>query len=104
MENKMKDMLLPIGSVVLLEGGTRKTVIMGVLQFDAKNQEKIYDYLGVPYPEGYLGPGSTYLFNHEHITEVYQRGYEDDERERFMQAVEQVYKTVDEAVEGQENK
>ena len=49
----MKD-LLPIGSVVLLKDATKKLVIIGVLQVNAE-QNKMYDYLAVPYPEGYLG-------------------------------------------------
>ena len=46
----MKD-LLPIGSVVLLKDATKKLVIIGVLQVNAE-QNKMYDYLAVPYPEG----------------------------------------------------
>ena len=49
----MKD-LLPIGSVVLLKEATKKLVIIGVLQVNP-NENKIYDYLAVPYPEGYIG-------------------------------------------------
>ena len=57
----MKD-LLPIGSVVLLKDATKKLVIIGVLQVNAE-QNKMYDYLAVPYPEGYLGSDNNYLFN-----------------------------------------
>ena len=44
--------LLPIGSVVLLKDATKKLVIIGILQVNP-SENKIYDYLGVPYPEGY---------------------------------------------------
>ena len=54
----MKD-LLPIGSVVLLKDATKKLVIIGVLQVNAE-QNKMYDYLAVPYPEGYLGSDNNY--------------------------------------------
>lgn len=45
--------LLPIGSVVLLKDATKKLVIIGILQVNP-SENKIYDYLGVPYPEGYV--------------------------------------------------
>ena len=43
--------LLPVGSIVLLKGGTKKTMIMGVLQTDEEHPETVYDYMGIPYPE-----------------------------------------------------
>lgn len=36
MINEMKD-LLPVGSIVLLKGGVKKTVIIGVLQVSEEN-------------------------------------------------------------------
>lgn len=57
--------LLPVGSIVLLKGGTKKTMIMGVLQTDEEHPETVYDYMGIPYPEGYMGEESVYLFQHE---------------------------------------
>lgn len=81
--------LLPVGSVVLLSGGTKKTVIMGILQKREEKEERVYDYLGIPYPEGYLGKDSSYLFDHENITEVYFRGLDNEERQKFMKFVEE---------------
>ena len=51
--------LLPVGSIVLLKGGTKKTMIMGVLQTDEEHPETVYDYMGIPYPEGYM---KVYIF------------------------------------------
>ena len=59
MINEMKD-LLPVGSIVLLKGGVKKTVIIGVLQVSEENPEEMYDYIGVPYPEGYLGEDNAF--------------------------------------------
>ena len=90
--------LLPIGSIVLLEGGKKKTMIIGILQFNAENPDKMYNYLGVPYPEGYMGKGSSYLFNHTDIAEVIFRGYEDQEREQLFVMLEQIYQETEKAV------
>lgn len=90
--------LLPVGSIVLLEGGTKKTVIMGILQMNEENPGQVYDYLGVPYPEGYMGQGSSYLFKHENIAEVIWRGYEDEDRAKMMNFLEKMVKQADAAV------
>lgn len=82
---------LPVGSVVQLFGGTKKTVIMGIIQINGDDTSKMYDYLGVPYPEGYMGNGSSYLFNKENIETVYFRGYEDEDYQRFMELAKKVY-------------
>ncbi len=82
--------LLPVGSIILLEGASKKTVIMGILQKNEEQPDTVYDYLGVPYPEGYMGPGSSYLFQHEHIAEVIARGYEDEDRDKMMALVSTV--------------
>lgn len=98
----MKD-LLPVGSVVILEGGTKKVMIVGILQ--AKNQEdgnaKIYDYLGVPYPEGYLGEESAFLFQHESIREVNFRGYDEEERAAFLNLLEKVVESAEGELQNQ---
>ena len=80
---KVKEML-PIGSVVLLKDGAKKLMIIGVMQNDIGGTKKIYDYLGVLYPEGHIGEGFQYLFNHEDIVEVCFRGFEDGERDDFI--------------------
>lgn len=75
--------LLPIGSVVLLEGGEKRLMIYGVKQSEQNTQEE-YDYIGVVYPEGNMGEGTQFLFNHEQIKEVFFKGFEDDERTVFI--------------------
>lgn len=84
--------LLPVGSIVLLEGASKKSVIMGILQKNEEQPDTVYDYLGVPYPEGYMGPGSSYLFQHEHIAEVIAKGYEDEDRKKMMDLVGELLK------------
>lgn len=81
--------LLPIGSVVLLNGAEKKLMIYGIGQTDATNNID-YDYIGVMYPEGNMGEGSQFLFNHTDIAKVFFRGYEDEEREKFISLLQQV--------------
>ena len=85
----MKD-LLPIGSVVLLKEATKKLVIIGDLQVNP-NENKIYDYLAVPYPEGYIGSNNNFLFNHSDINDIIFYGYTNPERDVFINAMDILY-------------
>lgn len=87
--------LLPIGSVVLMEGGEKKLMIYGVKQTDNEDQKE-YDYIGVVYPEGNMGQGTQFLFNHSDIKEVYYRGYEDEERDEFIERLAEYYEQKEE--------
>lgn len=82
--------LLPIGSVVLLEEGQKRLMIYGVRQTEQETQEE-YDYIGVVYPEGNMGQGTQFLFNHDQIKEVYFKGYDDEERQDFIKRLADYY-------------
>lgn len=69
---------LPIGSVVLLNGGTKKVMIIGRLQRQTDNGQ-IWDYSACLYPEGLLDPNELYLFNNEDIDRLYFIGMQDAE-------------------------
>ena len=79
----MLDYLLPIGSVVTLEEGKHKLMIFGVKQTHSETG-KLYDYAGVLYPEYQM------LFNHDKIKSVEFRGYENEERERFIKKLGEI--------------
>ncbi|GGB34736.1 hypothetical protein GCM10011409_10230 [Lentibacillus populi] len=95
--------LLPNGTIVLLKGGNKRLVIYGRKQIvtgeggeDIQTQEEeiteqtMYDYIGVPYPEGYISQEYTYAFNHSDIIDIIFRGYEDEEEEEFQKTLRQV--------------
>lgn len=83
--------LLPIGSVVLLKDGQKRLMITGVKQTDLSEDGREYDYFGVLYPEGHIGEDFQYLFDHEDIQQIFFRGFEDEERARFLTELEAVY-------------
>lgn len=86
------DLLLPIGSVVTLKTSPRKLIIIGRMQQNP-SLEKEFDYLALLYPEGWIDPESSYMFNHEDIGQIYFKGYEDPDefnmKQRLKQYVEQ---------------
>ena len=69
---------LPVGSVVMLNGGNKRVMICGRIQAQA-GTDIIYDYSACYYPEGILDPKSMFFFNRGDIETVYFRGYEDQE-------------------------
>lgn len=79
MENKF----LPIGSVVSLEGAEKKVMIMGAA-IERENDKKVYDYIGVPYPEGYVDSETMFLFMAEDIKEIHFIGFVNAELQTFM--------------------
>ena len=85
--------LLPIGSVVLLNGGKKPLMIYGIRQADAQDTSKEYDYISVLYPEGNLGEKTQFLFNHSDIEKILFRGFEDELRAQFMEALVGYYKS-----------
>ena len=88
------DELLPIGSVVLLKDAFKKLMIYGVGQTD-ESAGVDYDYIGVMYPEGNMGEGSQFLFNHSDIDQVFFRGLDDEEREEFVNRLQTIYEEND---------
>lgn len=82
--------LLPIGTVVLLRGGKKRLMIVGIGQHDPE-EDRDYDYLGTVYPEGYMGEGSMFLFDRNDVVSVSFRGCDDEEREAFISGLQERY-------------
>lgn len=72
---------LPLGSIVLLKGGTRKVMIISRgLNVKRGDDTYFFDYGGVLYPEGLTGNEMLY-FDHDGIIKVYFHGYADTEND-----------------------
>ena len=69
---------VPLGSIVLLKGGTQKLVVIGRGLQVRSGDGKIYffDYVGVPYPQGLTGDQALY-FNIDMISKVLFEGFSD---------------------------
>ncbi|MCR4908001.1 MAG: DUF4176 domain-containing protein [Lachnospiraceae bacterium] len=78
--------LLPIGSVVLLNGAKTKLMITGRIISDEK-METIYDYVGCPYPFGMMGDENQFFFNRDAIERVYFIGFQNEEELQFQSEV-----------------
>ena len=83
----VRDRFLPIGSVVLLDGGYKRVMVTGFCVKQNKNQNKVWDYCGVIFPEGTLSSDQILLFDHKQIEKIYFVGFENDNEERFFKEV-----------------
>ena len=66
--------LLPIGSVIELKKGTKPVMIYGRKQKRNKS-EKIFDYVGCLYPEGYISKQYNIFFMHTNVKKILHKGY-----------------------------
>ena len=73
----MKDKYLPIGSIVTINNTNKNIMIVGYYAIKYQNVVKMYDYVGISYPEGTLLDGN-FAFNHTDITNILYEGYKDD--------------------------
>ena len=76
---------LPIGTVVLLKGATKRLMITGVCSYDEQTRDKAYDYTGCLYPEGIISSKKMALFDHSQIEKIYYLGLRDKEEIEFKQ-------------------
>ena len=78
---------IPLGSVVLLEGGIQKLLVISRgLIINNNGKEVFFDYGGVLYPDGLTGDRMAY-FNHENIARVIFKGYDDESSQIFAQNI-----------------
>ncbi len=88
--SEIKPKFLPVGTVVLLENGSKRVMINGFCTMDANKPDKIYDYSGVLFPEGSLSSDQTLLFDHSQIVRVDHYGLEDQEEKDFKVKLVQI--------------
>lgn len=81
--------LMPIGSVIKLKEAEKRLMIIGVFQRNGDGEA--YDYIGCPYPEGYIDSETMFLFNHQDIADVSYLGYDDIERQAFVKMLENAF-------------
>lgn len=85
------DRVLPIGTVVLLKGATARLMIIGYQRMSADESDKmIYDYCGCPYPEGYMSPEKTAIFNHDRIDRIISMGLQNQEYDELAGKIREI--------------
>lgn len=88
MFDKSRD-FLPVGSIVLLKDATQMVSIIGFVPVE-ENDNKIWDYLGAPYPFGVLEKNKNLLFNRNQIEEIVAVGYSNADDKEFRRQIIEV--------------
>lgn len=78
--------LLPIGSVISLKEATKKIMIIGIA-ISNETSHKVYDYIGVPFPEGFVDSETMFLFMHEDIDKIEFLGFVNAEVQGFRSSL-----------------
>lgn len=93
---------LPIGTVVMLTGGSKRVMITGFCAIENEKKEKMWDYSGCIYPEGFLSSNQTCLFDHKQIEKVYYLGLIDEEEEEFKKKLKEIADPINQQLEQKE--
>ena len=70
---------LPLGSIVVIHGAIKKTMVIARgLAAEINGETSVFDYAGCLYPEGIIGDQIMY-FNHQDIAKVVFSGFSDED-------------------------
>ena len=94
--NNIGEKYLPLGTVVLLEGGTKRVMITGFATASSDDPDLIYDYAGRMYPQGFITSNQTILFDHDQIQKIYHFGLIDPEWVEFQDNLKKFLESLDE--------
>ena len=94
MLDNIPEKFLPVGTVVMLKGGTKRIMITGYCMLDKKGDNtKMYDYAGCLFPEGMASSEQTGLFDHSQIEKIYYMGLQDEEQKKFIETIKNLLAT-----------
>lgn len=85
--------LLPMGSVVRLQGTDALVVVMGLLPQTEDGQA---DYLAVPYPMGLVANDGALAFDADAVAQVVHEGFWDQQGETALEALRRYRQATDE--------
>ena len=85
---------LPLGSVVVVQGAIKKTMIIARgLAAELNGTISVFDYGGCLYPEGIVGDQIVY-FNHQDIAKVVFEGLSDEDDAMMVENINTWLQTI----------
>jgi len=79
----MEEKYLPVGTVVRLKDGQKNLMVIGFMASANETGNRVFDYMGVLYPEGVISSDMNFLFNHDQIEQVLFKGFVNEEETTF---------------------
>ena len=86
---------LPVGTVCLLQNGSKKVMITGFCVKSPDTEDRVFDYIGCLYPEGVISSDQNLLFDHSQIAQVFYMGYDSDEEKEFKAKLKEVINSAE---------
>lgn len=84
----MLEQVLPVGTIVLLKGAVKRLMVLGYQYSPTGSREKVYDYIGCTYPEGFIGADQMFMFDHSEIEHIFALGLQNEEQIEFRKDLE----------------
>ena len=78
---------LALGSVVTLNGGSRRVMVVGRVQRDARTGI-VYDYSGCPWPQGMVDSNKLIVFNRGDVAQVHGSGFVDEQESAWLRILD----------------
>jgi hypothetical protein len=101
----MNERFLPIGTIVVLKGAKKPIMVTSYFIFSkAKEDDRIFDYGGCPYPIGLVDPNSSFAFNHDDIEKVVHLGYVDEDHKKLSKTLTDTEKEIKEKIKEEMSK
>lgn len=99
----MYNEVLPIGTIVEIQGATAKIIIAGYCPVGSARPGYIWDYAGFMFPLGYRSADEIIQFDKEQITKIIALGYQDEEQFLFIEKLSSALEGLDDKTEGTDN-
>lgn len=77
--NEVGEKFLPIGTVVILKDAAKRIMITGFASVSPDTGDRIFDYSGCVFPEGFMSYNEVCVFDHNQIDKVFHKGLVDQE-------------------------
>ena len=85
---------LPLGSIVVVNGGVKKYVIVARgIQVKINGENNFFDYGACLYPEGMMGDQLMY-FQHCNISKVVFQGFPDEDDKMMVENIQKTYENM----------
>lgn len=81
--------VLTIGTVVKIKDTKKSVMIVGVKQINKKDK-KLYDYIAVPYPEGFINAETFIVFDNKDIEDINYFGYLNSEMQVYLTKIKEL--------------
>jgi len=87
--DNIEEKYLPIGTVIEVDNSDLRLIIVGYGAKDSETGER-FDYIGYPFPNGFVSVKATALFNKDRIGKILCNGYKDESYNKMLETAKKL--------------